>query len=183
MNNRRQFLAVAGVLAVPTALIAACSSTSTSTTPAQLIADAVGAVQGIETVAQSLAVPIPPAKAAMLTTAVEGQIVASCQDFISMLNAISASTAATASATTFAKVVGGLNAFVSTLGAFPLPPQAEMIIAGVQMVLPELEAFIAQYVSPPPAPSASIAMGAAKAAALVTNIEQARQVLGVKTTP
>jgi hypothetical protein len=130
--SRRRLLAGVTFL-VPAALIGCAGAL----TPAQLVADAQGAVTALQTALPAIAAVAPTIAAALprltgyLTTAQ------------TLLNGLAGAVPATTGATTLASVEADLNAVLDALAAVPLiPPPYDAVIAAVALVAPELEAFV-----------------------------------------
>ena len=173
--NRRALLTTSSLLTV--GAIAACSTPSGKLTPAQIIADATGAVQGLENVIPALENTKPPVLTATQGTPIEDAL----KEAMAYLTSIGPGTPAQTGATTLAMVAGYLNSALSILTALPIPAPYNVIVMAAAVIAPEIEAWVASIMPPAPAPTPSPAPAAARAARVAhgMSIEKARAVLKV----
>ncbi len=161
-----RLLAAAALLGL--ALIG-CASSSTAPSPrmpAQIIADANGAVIGLGVAINGIAASspglIPPATVAAL------QGILAQSD--STLTSLSTSLPAPAGASILQQVGGSLNSILTTLALFKsIPPPYSTLISAAAIIVPGLEAFVGQYV-----PGAMVTVGGPSPVAIAS----ARRTLG-----
>jgi hypothetical protein len=118
--------------------LSGCAST-TPLTPAQVVADAKAVVAALGTAVTQMGIDVPTLVPAALVTKMKNYIA----DANSVLDALSASMAATVGASVMQQVVSDVVAVLNTVGGIAgLPSQYTMIIQAAAVILPTLQAFV-----------------------------------------
>jgi len=165
-------------IAVALALSVAACANGTGTTPAQVIADAQGAVTGLQTALHQVEVTNPTLIPAPLASRIDGDLT-KAQAVASVLTT---GLPAQAGAVSAQQIEGYINDVLDVLAGPPvnglIPAPANQAVAAVAIVAPLIEAYVNQYL-PQPAPKAAASLDRARLAALAPmSVAQARMVLG-----
>jgi hypothetical protein len=135
---------------IPVALAVAGCVAGSEVTPANVIADASAIVSGLSgALAQVLVASpnlIPPVIAAQASSAL-----ASAQ---ALLGGLTTSTAASTGASILVQVEGYVNTALGYLAPL-VPPPYNVAVEAAVVLLPIVENFISQFVTPPPVPAAA----------------------------
>lgn len=178
MMLRRTMITNTGVLSA-VGLLAACATptavSGSSTIPAQIIADAKGALQGLANVIPALIITVPP----VLTAASAAPLTGLVQQGLSFIAGIGPDTAAQTGVTVLARVEGYISSVLAVLTVAPIPSPYSLIVIAADVIIPELEAYIASVVPAAAAP----AKAAARVAGENMTLEQARQTLRIPASP
>lgn len=172
--NRRSLLAT-----VPLAILAACSSGTTTTTPADIVQEAQTAANGLVGMLQALAAAYPT----LIPAANLATIESDASTAAAAANTLLANLPATTSAPTVKSVEGYINGILNTLAGPPIngliPAPFNLAVSAAAFIAPLLEAWVASVI---PAAAASTQTAATRAkllaAAPIVSTAQAMQILG-----
>lgn len=155
--------------------MAACATPTGNATPATVLADINGAVNGLLGVLPSLGTVIPAAQLAQITSYVNaGQ---------ALLSTFAAGLTASQGATVLLQVETYVNSALNALAGFPgIPANYALIISAAAVIVPIVEAYINSVLPSSVKSGVSPATLRAKAPWVVSNmtISQARLLLGIK---
>lgn len=145
MPSRRAML----MSSIPLALAMAGCAARGGVTPGSVIADASAIVDGLNgALAQVMA-----ASPSLIPSAVAVQVSMALASARGLLAQITGATSAASGASVLAQVESDVNTALGFLAPLVPPPYNAAVIAAA-VLLPIIEAFVAQYITPPPVPAA-----------------------------
>ena len=170
----RRSIVNTGCLAAVGGVLAACGAGSSAATPAQIIADAQGALQGLANVIPALYVAKPP----VISKAEETSLSNILAEGLAFMKGIGPGTPAQTGASTLATIEGYLNAVLTILTPIAAPPPYNLIIIAAAVIVPEVEAYIASII-PTPRPPVAAGRVTRLSRGHPMTLEQARQTLKI----
>jgi hypothetical protein len=159
---------------MPAALLAACSTSTTTLTPAQVVTDAQNAISALANTFSAVLTQAPNA----VPTNTSATITSALAQASSVLGSLSTSLTATVAAPIVQRVEQAINTVITAAAAVPLiPPPVSTALGAAAIVLPILEAFV-NSILPAPAGAPVAAMAArAKVATPGMTAPQAEETL------
>ena len=164
--------------AVPALALASCAGVAL--TPAQIVADAGTLANGLSGALNGLVAAYPALIPAATAATLQSDLLLAA----SAASSLSASVPATTGASTAQTIDGYINAVLNTLAAPPIngliPTPFNSVIAAAAIVVPEIEAFVNQYLPTAAAVAPGVYAARAKltgAALTVSTVPQALLIL------
>jgi hypothetical protein len=176
---RRSLISTTGLMTAG-AVLAACGANTPSapgTLPAQILADVQGALTQLQAVLPGLTMSKPPVISQVEQTSLTGDV----SQGLSFLATIGPSTPAQTGVTVLARVEGYLNAVLAALVMVPIPSPYNLIVVAANVVAASLEAYINGLIPPAPTPAPAPAATRAASVAHGMTLDQAREVLHIKS--
>lgn len=176
---RRSLLTTTGLMTAGAVLTACGANTPSSpgTLPAQILTDTQGALTQLQAVLPALTMSKPPVISQVEQTSLAGDV----GQALTFLATIGPSTPAQTGVTVLARVEGYLNAVLAALVMVPIPSPYNLIVVAANVVAASLEAYINGLIPAPVTPAPAPAAARAASVAPGMTLDQAREILHVKT--